>query len=227
MRKVKFVNDEYYHIYNRGVDKRIIFECQEDLNRFFLSMEEFNTMNPIDSIYEAKRLRKKFSGSATELSKKKKLVNFVCYCLNPNHYHFILKQLVDKGIQKFMHRLGTGYTEYFNKKYKRSGSLCQGKYQAIHIGSNEYLLHLSTYINLNYKVHNLEKFSGSATELFKSSWDEYVESDSNKNNRNKKGFCEKDIILDQFGNAEAYKGFSKDSLKRIKENKRIKRFLLE
>lgn len=227
MRKFKFVNDEYYHIYNRGVDKRTIFECQEDLDRFFESMKEFNTINPIDSIFEAKRLRKKLRGRTSELSEDEKLVNFVCYCLNPNHYHFLLQQLVDKGIQKFMQKIGTGYVMYFNKKHKRSGSLFQGKYKAIHVNSNEYLLHLNTYINLNYKIHNLEKFRGSTSKLFKSSWEEYIKDNRNRNNEQKKDFCEKDIILDQFGNIEDYKGFAKDSLKRIRENKQIKKLLLE
>ncbi|OQX71434.1 hypothetical protein B6D52_01585 [Candidatus Parcubacteria bacterium 4484_255] len=223
MRKISFVNEEYYHIYNRGVDKRTIFECQEDLDRFFESMKEFNVIEPIGSIYANSlniKRNKKFRSSAPKLFKKEKLVEFICYCLNPNHYHFILQQLVDDGIPKFMHRMGTGYTNYFNDKYKRDGSLCQGKYRAIHVNSNEYLLHLSVYVNLNYKVHNLEKFRSSAPKLFKSSWGEYI-------NDNKEDFCKKDIILDQFGSAEDYRGFAEDSLKRIKENKQIKNFLLE
>jgi len=221
MRKITFVNEEYYHIYNRGVDKRTIFEDKNDLKRFFQSMKEFNTIDPIGSIYENFFYENKIKILGNRVPKKEKLVNFVCYCLNPNHYHFILQQAVDDGIAKFMHKLGLGYTNYFNEKYKRSGSLCQGKYQAIHIDSNEYLLHLSAYINLNYKVHNLEKFGGSATKLFKSSWDEYI------GEKNENDFCEKDIILDQFGSAEDYKKFAEDSLKRIKENKQIKKLLLE
>jgi len=247
VRKVKFINNEYYHIYNRGVDKRLIFNCPKDLNRFFESMKEFNTIDPIGSIYENHLVKnrniknikqeKKFGSSASKLFENDKLVEFICYCLNPNHYHFILQQIVDKGIEKFMHKIGTGYTKYFNEKYKRSGSLCQGKYKAIHINSNEYLLHLSAYVNLNYKVHNLEKFGSRATKLFQSSWDEYIFSDNsasrnnksenNSNNTFEKDFCEKKIILDQFKNAIEYKKFAEDSLKRIKENKQIKNFLLE
>jgi len=219
MRKVKFVNDEYYHIYNRGVDKRTIFECQEDIDRFFLSMKEFNVLDPIGSIYEEILRRNKFGDL---VSKKEKLVEFVCYCLNPNHYHFILKQLVEEGIRKFMHKVSLGYTMFFNKEYKRNGSLFQGPFKAIHIGSNEYLLHLSAYVNLNHKVHNLGKFGSSASKLFRSSWDEYI-----NNNKEEKGFCKKDIISDQFGSPLDYKEFAEDSLERIKENKQIKKFLLE
>ncbi len=234
MKNPTFINEEYYHIYNRGVDKRIIFKNKNDLRRFFQSMDEFNIIDPIGSIYENSftriNIKEKTSlGSRTPKSttfklKKDKLVNFVCYCLNPNHYHFLLQQLVDDGIPKFMHKIGTGYTNYFNEKYKRSGSLCQGKYKAIHIDSNEYLLHLSAYINLNYKVHDYNLLGSRTPKLIKSSWEEYVEDNDNKN---KKDFCEKDIILDQFGNIEDYKGFTKDSLKEIKENKQIKKLLLE
>jgi len=227
MRKVKFINDEYYHIYNRGVDKRTVFECKEDLDRFFQSMNEFNVIDPIGSIYLNSLLKsrirkeKKLRNSVPQnKNRKEKLVEFICYCLNPNHYHFILQQLVDNGIQKFMHKLALGYTNYFNKRYKRSGSLFQGKFKAIHVDSNEYLLHLSAYVNLNYRVHNLEKFGDLVSKLIKSSWGEYI-------GENRENFCDKEIILNQFGSFLDYKKFAEDSLPRIRESKQIKKLLLE
>src|SRR3989344_8341704 len=123
MRNLKFTTGEFYHIFNRGNNKREVFLDKYDLNRFFLSMREFNTDKPIGSIYEHS-----FEKEKTESNPK--LVEFVCYCLNPNHYHFALKQLVENGITKFMHRLGTGYTKYFNKKHENIGSLFQGTYKA-------------------------------------------------------------------------------------------------
>ena len=119
-----------------------------------------------------------------------------------------------------MHKTGLGYTNYFNEKYKRSGSLFEGRFKAIHVDSNEYLLHLSAYVNLNYRVHNLEKFGDSVSKLIRSSWEEYIE-------ENKENFCKKDVILNQFGSVLDYKKFVEDSLKSIKENKQIKKFLLE
>ena len=148
MRNLEFTTEEYYHIFNRGNNKREVFLEKYDLDRFFLSMQEFNSVNPIGSIYERRFEKEK-------LDSELKLVEFVCYCLNPNHYHFLVKQLVDHGIAKFMHRLGTGYTKYFNQKYENIGSLFQGTYKAKHIDTNEYLLHLSAYINLNSKAHQL------------------------------------------------------------------------
>lgn len=204
MRKTIFANGEYYHIYNRGVDKRTVFSDQRDVNRLIQSLLEFNTIKPIGSIYE-NSFRKK---PPEDLSSK--LVEFVAYCLNPNHYHFILKQLTDDGIKKFMHRLGGGYTMYFNKRYNRSGVLFQGRFKAVHIDTNEYLLHLSAYVNLNDSVHQL---GGSTSKLVDSSWDEYM-------NKSKKKICNKNIILKQFRNIKEYKRFAENSLNDILEKKK-------
>lgn len=212
MRKMIFSSDEYYHIFNRGVDKRQIFLDEHDLNRFLQSMREFNVVEPIGSIYE-NSFRNSLGGSASKLGKEDYLVEFVGYCLNPNHYHFILKQLSDKGIEKFMHRLGTGYTMFFNEKYDRSGALFQGKFKAVHIDSNEQLLHTSVYVNLNDKVHQL---GGSASKLVRSGWGEY--SHDNKKDV-QSGFCNTDVILSQFKNRDAYKSFAEDALSIIRENK--------
>lgn len=213
IRKTPFVNEEYYHIFNRGVDKRQIFGEHDDINRFFQSIQEFNTVDPIGSIFE-NSFRERPLGSSTS----KLLVNFICYCINPNHFHFILKQIVDKGIERFMHRLGTGYTNYFNNKYERSGSLFQGRFKSIHVDSNEYLLHLSAYVNLNDMVHQLQ-LGSSTPKLVRSSWEEYVNGREN--------FCEKEIILGQFKNPAEYKNFAESSLIDIRERKEMEKLLLE
>ncbi len=210
-RKTPFINGEFYHIYNRGTDKRIIFSDQDDLGRFFQGMREFNSLEPIGSLYEKTFADKKFGGKASKLAESNKLVNFVAYCLNPNHFHFILKQIEEDGISKFMQRLGTGYAVYFNEKYNRNGALFQGKFKAIHIDSNEYLLHLSVYVNLNDRVH---KLGGKASKFMnsESSFGEYIDGVDNQ-------FCKKDIVLGQFKNVEEYKTFAKKSLKNILEKR--------
>lgn len=217
-RKVAFVEGEYYHIYNRGVDKRNIFLNEDDLNRFFQSMLEFNVIEPIGSIYENSfdkdKRNSQLGGQASKLGGEEKLVDFVAYCLNPNHYHFLVMQVADRGIEKFMHRLSTGYTRYFNEKEKRSGALFQGKFKAVHVDSNEYLLHVSAYVNLNDSVHQL---GGLASKLVKSrsSWEEYTDKNKKANN-----FCNKDIILGQFRNTAEYKKFAMSSLDDIVSKKR-------
>src|SRR3989344_2815034 len=230
MRKTIFTNGGFYHIYNRGTDKRTIFLDEDDMGRFFQRMEEFNTLEPIGNIYEHSFLSnfpKKLGDRASKLRAgktppKKKLVNFICYCVNPNHYHFLLEQITEKGIEKFLHRLGTGYTMYFNNRYKRTGVLFQGKFKAVRVNSNEYLLHVSTYINLNDHVHQL---GGSASKLVnsRSSWEEYRRD-------GKGGVCKKEIILSQFTNAKDYEEFARNSLTEIlerrKEEKEITTLLL-
>lgn len=228
-RKTPFITGQHYHIYNRGIDRREIFSNQSDIGRFFQSMLEFNTLEPIGSIYQNSFKNHSLGGSTSKLNSKlkspkdKKLVEFIAYCVNPNHYHFMVQQVAERGIEKFMHRLATGYTMYFNEKEKRSGSLFQGVFKSIHIDSNEYLLHLSAYVNLNDRVHQL---GGEPSKLVESvsSWGEYM-------GKNSAGICDKDIILGQFKNVDSYKKFALSSLesirKRKEELKDIENFLME
>lgn len=121
------------------------------------------------------------------------LVEFICYSLVPNHYHFILRQLVNQGISKFIHKLEMGYAKYFNRKYSRLGALFQGKFQAVHIKTNEYVLYLSGYANGNVEIHKIAK----AKEWKWSSYKDYLGLRSGT-------LCNKKIILDQFKNVEDY-----------------------
>lgn len=150
MRKEPLVNNEYYHIYNRGVDKRDIFSDKNDLKRFIESILEFNRVAVIKSLYNLRKV-----GIKSLPLVKEPLVVIVACCLNPNHFHFILKQLVDGGISKFMLKLQSGYTSYFNAKNDRSGSLFQGTFKSHHIGSENYFNKLLGYTNNNYEVHDI------------------------------------------------------------------------
>ena len=214
MKKPQFVTGEFYHIYNRGNNKRSIFLKPFDLQRFLNGMVEFNVRGPIGSIY-AKLFEKnnRLSGSTT---KSVKLVDFVCYCLNPNHFHFLVRQLEDGGVVELMHKIGTGYTRYFNEKHKFSGALFQGRYRAIHVDTNDYLLYLSVYINLNPEAHQLSQLSGSTTKLWLSSWGEYL---GDKFSRNR--LCNTEIVLSQFKTTEGYKKFAEEMLGVIKEKKEM------
>ena len=212
MRKDPFIIGQYYHIYNRGTDKRVIFLDKFDLWRFLQSIEEFNTTESIGSIYQNrfKNKEKTLSSSTT------KLVDIICYSLNPNHYHFILSPLVENGIEKFMHKLGGGFTRYFNEKYKRSGVLFQGRYKSILIDSDEYLMYLSAYINLNNKIHfSTKKLTKKDIDklFYTSSWKEYI-------GEKKTNFCNKSIILDRSdGDITDYKEFAESVAEGIIERR--------
>lgn len=191
------------------------------MSRFFESLVEFNTVDPVGSLYENSR-HERGGSTATE---SEKLVNMIAYCLNSNHYHLILEQLVDGGISELMKRLG-GYTWYFNNRYERNGALFQGRFKAVHIDSNEYLLHVSAYVNLNDRVHQRGGSTATNTAMLasRSSWGEYTGTGI-------KGVCEKDIIIGQFGSVEEYKKFALASLESITQRKEelkdFDRFLLE
>lgn len=197
---------EFYHVYNRGVEKRHIFSDEDDLARFLQSLNDFNNLDAIGSIYE-NTFRELNLGSSTP---KRPVVSIVAYCLNPNHYHLLLQQTSDNGISKFMHKLGTGYTNYFNEKYKRKSGLFQGRYKAKHVNSNEYLLHLSVYINLNNKFPST--LGSSTPKLSRSSWGEYLGNGG-------ESLCHRDIVSGQFKGVKDYKMFAEETFAEILENK--------
>lgn len=207
MRKVQFAPGEYYHIYNRGVDHRNIVTDTADSDRFLQSLIEFNSEKVTGGLYEMSFLKNP--------PKPKQLVEVVCYCLNPNHFHLLLKEINEGGISKFMHRFIGGYSKYFNNKYKRKGTLLQGRFKAKHISDNDYLLHASAYINLNDKVHQLQD-----TMLVRSSWSEFI-------NQSNSETCKKADILKQFKSNSEYKNFAEDSLQLMLSKRSDYKELLE
>src|SRR3989344_346355 len=148
MRKVNFAEGEYYHLYNRGVDKRTIFSSSVEYNRFLGYLYLLNTQDSIrsEAVFSGRKHNKK---SIFSIKIEKPLVAIGAYCLMPNHFHILVTPLVDVGVSKFMQRLQTAYTMYFNKKHKRSGSLFGGTYKAQHVDKDEYLKYLFSYIHLN------------------------------------------------------------------------------
>ena len=208
MRNIKFAFGEFYHIYNRGVDKRLIFIDEKDFDRFFQGIEQFNTKKRIGNLSHGHRVS---TGSGE--GELENLVNIVAYAVNQNHFHFILTPVCEKGIEKFMHKLSMGYAKYFNTKYKRSGALWQGKFRAKHIDSNEYLLHLSAYINLNDKIHA----RGHRVSTGVTSWKEYLGNEYLGEAVD--SICKKDIVLEQFNSIEEYKDFAENTLGDIVQNK--------
>lgn len=209
-RKTPLVTGEYYHIFNRGVDKRQVFMDKQDFERFLKSMIEFNVAEPVGGLYMNTFKDRQLRSLASE---SKRLVDFIAYCINPNHFHFVLRQISDEGVSKFLHRLGTGYTKYFNERYKRTGSLFQGTFKSVHIENNEQLLHVSVYVNLNNKVH--KKFDNEVDFTVQSSWKEYTADGFG-------GLCKKDAILGQFKNKAEYKSFAEDTILGIAARRRKK-----
>jgi len=146
-RKHVFSIGEFYHIYNRGSDKRIIFNDSHDYERFIKLLYICNSSQVVN-------LRDLFHKGETfvnifDIGRAKPLVSIGAWCLMPNHFHLLLKEVTENGISKFMQKLTTAYTMYFNKKYTRVGSLLQGVFKSEHITEDRYLKYLFSYIHLN------------------------------------------------------------------------------
>ena len=147
MRKQKLVSDNIYHVFNRGVEKRDVFIEDRDYLRFISDLGLFNDTKPAYNV--GLKLKQSNIDSRNQYVSEKKLVDILAFCLMPNHFHLLLRQKEDDGISKFMNKIGVGYTNYFNLKYKRVGPLFQGAFKAVLINEESQFLYIPYYIHLN------------------------------------------------------------------------------
>lgn len=204
------VTGEYYHVYNRGAHKRSVFHDQKDYMRFLFLLIYFQSPVQFSKVGRIAGTFDRLSGFAvTErdfahvlLSRSVEIVSF---CIMPNHFHILLRELVEGGVERYMQRIGDAYTKYAHEKYALSGHVFQGRYQAKHIPDNEYLMHLSAYIHRNPR--ELKGWKGREAEYPWSSYRDYV--DENRWG----GLLALEIILDQFEGTKAsnYADFIKTS----------------
>lgn len=174
LRKDNFVPGEYYHLYNRGIDKRVIFKSVHDYQRFMMLFYIANSEEPIRLDNLVNILHKSYKDIFSH-NRGKQLVSIGAWVLMPNHFHILVKEEVEGGISKFMKKLGTAYSMYFNIKYQRKGGLFGGPFKSKNISVDLYLRHLFGYLALN------------PLELRFPEWDKIIK---NKNNE-LKGFLEK------------------------------------
>jgi len=172
-----YVENSYYHLYNRGVEKRIIFQDSQDYAVFLNYLKEY--LLPKDE----QNLRNKLTDPNISYKEKDKIIkllrlnNFtdeiilIAYCLMPNHFHLLVKQKSSYSIDMFMQSLCTRYTMYFNRKYKRVGSLFQSVYKAVLVNSDEQFLHLTRYIHKQSLASQGETLQG---KNHPSSYDDYI-----------------------------------------------------
>lgn len=191
-RKINFYENGFYHVYNRGVEKRDIFLDENDYNSFL----------SILSAYLSNQ-RVKLQGRALRIGRHQlhEEIRLMAYCLMPNHFHFLIQQKSKNSITNLMRRILTAYSMYFNEKYARVGSLFQGRFKAKEVSTDEYLLHLSRYIHRNpfgsavSNTNDLESFLWSSYPIYL--------------NRFESRFISTDPILDFFtgDKSEKYKLF--------------------
>lgn len=153
MKKPQFSEDHIYHIYNRGVEKRKTFLDNRDYLRFIHDLFELNDEIPVQNVLyyfnsKSMEVQPRYIWGQ-ERHKRKLLVEILLFTLMPNHYHLLVKQKAENGIVRFMQKLGTGYAMYFNQRYKRVGSLFQGRFKAVLVNEEAHFLHLPFYIHTN------------------------------------------------------------------------------
>ncbi|MBI2482458.1 MAG: transposase [Candidatus Vogelbacteria bacterium] len=141
-RKTIFTEGEWYHLYNRGTDKRKIFTDNNDYQRFLKLLYLANSTKPT-ILYTLKK------DTIFDFPREENLVDIGAYCLMPNHFHLLVKEKVEGGISLFMRKLLTGYSMYFNIKNKRTGKLFEGPFKSIHVDTDNYFRYVLSYIHLN------------------------------------------------------------------------------
>jgi putative transposase len=200
-----FIAHTYYHLYNRGVEKRTIFQNEKDyavllsyLKTYLLPKNEKELQSILTSPITT-------SKEKTEAIKLLRLNNFynsiqLCsYCLMPNHFHFLIKQTDATAIDKFMNSLWTRYTMYFNKTYKRIGPLFQSLYKAVPIQTNDQLLYITRYIHRNpISILRYKKLASKGSALRSWIWSSYPEYIKMR----KTEWIKPSAILSQFGKIE-------------------------
>jgi REP element-mobilizing transposase RayT len=208
-RKFNFSVDEYYHVYSRGVERREIFLDTGDKERFLRSLYIFNS----DKRFQFRDTSEIPYG---QLDRGKERTAIGAYCLMSNHFHLLVREITPGGISVFMGKLLTAYSMYFNKKYKRTGTLFESTFRARHVDNDNYLKYLFAYIHLNpVKIVESEwKQTGiadkkTAEEFLKnykySSYEEYMGAE-----REESAILSRDTFPEYFESGQSFNSFVKD-----------------
>lgn len=191
----RFGEGEYYHLYNRGIGKANIFRDDTDRKRFLFSLLYYQSPKKFDHI---ERFVKYYTHETGFIVSEKiladvldtRVVELVCFCLMPNHFHLLVREKEEGGISAYMQRVMTAHTRYMNTKYEASGHLFESRYKAVHVADNHQLLYLSAYIHRNPR--ELKAWKGKEFEYPWSSLQDLTEANRWG------GLLEADIIAEQF-----------------------------
>ncbi|MBI2196671.1 transposase [Candidatus Daviesbacteria bacterium] len=220
LRKLVFREGEIYHIFNRGIERRTTFTEKREFERMQKLVKFYRHKDiPVrfsQVIQQPEEIREKLLAA---LYKSERAVDILSYCLMPNHFHFMLKQNTDKGISSFISNITNAYTKYFNTKYERTGPLFEGVFKAVHIESDEQLVHVSRYIHLNPVASGV--IPDDKLESYQ--WSSYPEYLSLSNLE----ISQTDLILSMFKTIKAYQEFVNNQIDYGKQLEAIKHLTFE
>lgn len=149
-RTTPLVQGEFYHVFNRSIARQPIFTRKDEYQRGLEVLNYYSYQKPPLRFSHYKRLTfKQKADFLAGLESSKKIVQLLAFCLMPNHVHFLIKEIEDGGISRYMSNFQNSYAKYFNIKNDRTGSLFQTRFKAVRIETDEQLLHVMRYIHLN------------------------------------------------------------------------------
>lgn len=220
-RQTLLVTGEIYHVVSRGHGGAPIFGRKSDYPQFINTFTYYQNHKPPCRFSKFKTLTINQKNVILESFHFKKdfLVEVLAYCLMPNHFHFLLKQMKDSGVKEFVRLVGNSYAKYFNTKYRRKGTLFESRFKAVRIENDNQLLHVSRYIHLNpYSAYIVRTIEDLPNYPF-SSLPQYLTESEN--------ICNKELILGQFSSANQYKKFVFNQADYQRKLQDIKHQLLE
>lgn len=141
---------DFWHLMNRGVDKRQIVASDKDRLRFVKNLIVMNDARHVENFtYSLAQAKHNSIDIGYRYAKRKRLVTIHAWCLMGNHYHLLLEENIKNGIDLFLRKLNGGYSRYFNKRNERAGALFQGKTKRVLIENDRQFLYILPYIHLN------------------------------------------------------------------------------
>lgn len=151
MRKkgIPFMVGDYYHIFNRGAHKQPVFKDEQDRKRFLLLLLLTNTNQQTDFRTILKKYKGEFNVDVFKETFGEKIVDILAYTLMTNHFHLVLREREEGGISKFMRKLSTSYSMYFNARHNHDGVVFQGRYRCVHLSNEDCFQQVWAHILLN------------------------------------------------------------------------------
>lgn len=220
-RQIILATGEIYHLFNRGVERRVVFTNKREYQRALDVIGYYRFADLPMRFSRLMELTVEEKAKVVDLLKSKGQVEVkvLAFCLMPNHFHLLVKQEKDDGISRFISNISNSYSKYFNTKHKRLGPLFQGAFKAVRVETDEQLIHLSRYIHLNPVSSSMVKEESLGSYPW-SSLPEYLE-------RINEGITDSSIVLNNFGSIKSYRKFVYDQIGHAKELEKIKHLTLE
>ncbi len=220
-RKIPLVCGEYYHVFNRGIDRRVTFVLESDYQRALDTISFYRFANPPLCLSKFLRLEPKRRVDVLDvMALNNPQVCLMAYCLMPNHFHFLIRQDIDLGVSRFVGNFQNSYTKYFNTRHERDGSLFLDQFKAVRVETEEQLLHTSRYIHLNPYSSRLVSSLSDLSGYPWSSFPDYLSS-------NQTSLLDRSVISSRFSDSGSYGRFVFDHADYQRKLKEIEHLMID